>query len=154
MKSVRAPAVLLVEDHPTLLHVFQRVLEDAGYDVTPCDDGLQALSLVERDDMTIDLLLSDIGLPGMRGDRLAATLQRLRPELPVVLMTGYSEDVTPGCAGSRGVAAVLEKPISVEDLLSAVRDALESAHSRRRATNFTCSSADHLARIATPPPDR
>lgn len=126
MTSVRAPAVLLVEDHTTLLHVFQRVLEDAGYDVTPCDDGLRALSLVERSDTRIDLLLSDIGLPGLRGDRLAAKLQRLRPAVPILLMTGHSEEVTPEGALAMGVAAVLEKPISIEDLLSAVRDALGS----------------------------
>ena len=126
MTSVRAPAVLLVEDHTTLLHVFQRVLEDAGYDVTPCDDGLRALALVERSDTRIDLLLSDIGLPGLRGDRLAAKLQRLRPAVPILLMTGHSEEVTADSAVALGVTAVLEKPISLESLLSAVRDALGS----------------------------
>lgn len=127
MPSVRAPAVLLVEDHSTLLHVFQRVLEDAGYDVTPCDDGLRALSLVEREDTRIDLLLSDIGLPGLRGDRLAAKLQRLRPAVPILLMTGHSEEVTPEGALALGVTALLAKPISIEELLTAVRDALDSA---------------------------
>ena len=118
--------MLLVEDHTTLLLVFQRVLEDAGYVVTPCADGLEALALVERDDTRIDLLLSDIGLPGLRGDRLAARLQALRPDVPILLMTGYSEEVSPASAEVLGVVAVLEKPITVDDLLAAVREALES----------------------------
>ena len=122
--SVHAPAILLVEDHPTLLTVFQRVLEDAGYVVTPCADGLAALELIEHGQATIDLLLSDVGLPGVRGDRLAAALVRLRPGVPVLLMSGHSESVTPENVGSLGVEALLEKPITVEDLLAAVRQAL------------------------------
>ena len=120
--SGRAPTVLLVEDHAALLTVFQRVLEDAGYDVIPCDNGLDALAMLERGEATIDLLLSDIGLPGLRGDKLAVRAQRARPDVPIVLMTGYSEGVTPDDAATLGVAAVLEKPVTIEDLVAAVRE--------------------------------
>lgn len=123
---MRAPTILLVEDHSTLLDIFQRVLEDAGFLVTPCADGLEALGLIEHGQTTIDLLLSDVGLPGLRGDKLAAALQRLRPGVPVLLMSGHSESVTPAIAGSLGVAALLQKPITLEDLLGAVRKALSA----------------------------
>ena len=132
MESLPPPAILLVEDHTTLLKVFQRVLEDSGYLVTPCADGLDALRLIEHEQSTIDLLLSDVGLPGMRGDRLAAELRRLRPAVPALLMTGHSEAVSPANAASLGAVALLQKPITVEDLLAAVRDALASATPARR----------------------
>lgn len=120
----QARAVLLVEDEPTLSHVLGRVLTEAGYDVTPCHDGEDALDLVRRGDTRVDVVVSDVGVPGLRGDKLAVELRRLRPALPILLMTGYSADVAPGNEEALGVTAILAKPITIEDLLAAVGDAL------------------------------
>jgi CheY-like chemotaxis protein len=121
---VQQPAVLLVEDEPTLARVLERVLSEGGYEVTLCDDGLDALDMVRRGATRIDVVVSDVGLPGLRGDKLAAEVRRVRPTLPVLLLTGYSSAVAPGNEEALGVAAVLEKPVTIEDLLAAVRDAL------------------------------
>jgi DNA-binding NtrC family response regulator len=126
----RRPALLLVEDEPTLSHVLERILADDGYDVTVCDNGPDALDLVRCGATRIDVVVSDVGLPGLRGDKLAAEVRRVRPALPVVLMTGYSAVVAPGNEESLGVAAVLEKPVTIEDLLTAVRDALRLGGAR------------------------
>jgi DNA-binding NtrC family response regulator len=123
-------AVLLVEDEPTLSRVLARILEEEGYDVTVCADGLDALHRVARGGIRVDVVVSDVGLPGVRGDKLAVELKRVRPSLPVVLMTGFSAVVTPGSAEALGLAAVLEKPVSIEDLLAAVRNALEQGGTR------------------------
>ena len=118
------PAVLLVEDEPTLSRVLERILAEEGYEVTVCGDGLDALALVTCGATKIDVVVSDVGLPGLRGDKLAVELRRIKPALPVVLMTGFSAVVAPGREETLGVAAVLEKPVTIEALLAAVRDAL------------------------------
>lgn len=109
-----------------LARVLAHILTDAGYEVTSCHNGLDALNLVMSRVTPIDLVVSDVGLPGLRGDRLAAELRAIRPELPIVLMTGFSTLVTPANAATLGVASVLEKPIDIEDLLAAVEDALRT----------------------------
>jgi len=125
-----APVVLLVEDEPTLSRVFEHILTDAGYDVIVCANGLNALDLVECGVTRIDVVVSDVGLPGLRGDKLASELRQLRPALPIVLMTGYSAVVAPGNEDALGVAGILEKPITIEDLLATVRDALRLGAAR------------------------
>src|SRR4051812_18235007 len=120
----QSPAVLLVEDEPTLSRVLELILATEGYRVTVCGNGLDALDLVRCGATRIDVVVSDVGLPGLRGDKLAAELRRVRPALPVVLMTGFSTVVKPGAEKALGVAAVLEKPVTIEDLLAAVRGAL------------------------------
>lgn len=117
------PVILLVEDEPSLLRALTYLLVGAGYEVTPTRNGLDALDIV-RCAGAIDVVLSDVGLPGLRGDRLATELRRIRPELPVLLMTGFCGAVTPANAASLGVAAVLEKPVEMDDLLAAIEDAL------------------------------
>ena len=121
----QSPSVLLVEDEPTLAHVLARILSEEGYAVTVRGNGLDALDVVRCDDTRIDVIVSDVGLPGLRGDKLAAEVRRVRPALPVLLMTGFSTAVAPGNEEALGVAAVLEKPVTIEDLLAAVRDALQ-----------------------------
>jgi DNA-binding NtrC family response regulator len=128
--SKDSPVVLLVEDEPTLSRVLEHILTDAGYDVILCANGLDALGLVACGDTTVDVVVSDVGLPGLRGDKLAGALRQLRPALPIVLMTGYSAVVAPGHEDALGVAAILEKPITIEDLLAAVRDALRLGAAR------------------------
>jgi DNA-binding NtrC family response regulator len=130
LESGCRPIVLLVEDEPTLSQVLARIMTEEGFDVTVCDNGLTALALVECGERRIDVVVSDVGLPGLRGDKLAAKLRQVRPALPVVLMTGYSDVVAPGKEALLGVAAVLQKPVTIEDLLAAVRDALQGGVAR------------------------
>lgn len=119
-----------MEDESTLCRVLERVLEEEGYEVTVCDNGLDALDMVRRDAARFDVVVSDVGLPGLRGDRLATELRQVRPTLPVLLMTGYSTVVVPGNEDALGVVAILEKPVTIEDLLAAVRDALRAGAAR------------------------
>ena len=129
-----APAarhVLLVEDEPTLLRVLEMILTDAGYVVTTCFDGDQALRKFKASPDAWDLVVSDVTMPRLSGDRLALALREIRPRLPVILMTGNSMRVTPRRLHALGVASVLEKPCAIEDLLGAV-DAV-FARARREA---------------------
>lgn len=112
--------VLLVEDEPTLRRVLGMVLTDAGYSVTTCVDGEDALRKVEATPDAWDLVISDVSMPRLSGDRLARALRDIRPGLPVILMSGNAALVTPRRLYALGVAAVLEKPCEIEDLVRAV----------------------------------
>ncbi|HYW51458.1 MAG TPA: PAS domain S-box protein [Gemmatimonadaceae bacterium] len=111
--------ILQVEDEPQLASVIARLLQRAGYDVTTCHNGTDALRTIGESDVHPDVVLSDVSMPGLTGDRLAEELAVRHPDIPVVLMTGYSAHVTPDGPRGVNVLAVLQKPISI-DALSAI----------------------------------
>ncbi len=115
----RGERVLVVEDEQTVRRVLVRVLCDAGYQVLEAADGAQALELeAGLRGGRLDLLLSDVVMPGQTGPELAVELRRRRPDLKVLFVTGYSEN-PPGTK-----APVLHKPFRAGELLAAVRGAL------------------------------
>ena len=118
--------ILLVEDEPAMLSVTARRLEAHGYQVLRAGGPREALDLAKAHGGAIDLLLTDVVMPGMNGRELADTLTPLRPGLKHLFMSGFTADVI----GSRGVLGAgvrfLQKPFSSGDLASLVREALES----------------------------
>jgi signal transduction histidine kinase len=118
--------VLIVEDEAGVRLPTKRILAAHGYRVLEACDGMTALALAERHEGTIDLLLTDVVMPGMGGAELARRLRMVRPELRVVYMSGYSTEavathgiLTPG-------ATFLQKPFSIEELAGQIRDILDS----------------------------
>lgn len=119
-----APHILLVEDEPFLRELVMENLQEAGYRVVEAGDGgagLQAL----RSDLRIDLLLSDIKLPDIDGYQVAEAGKALRPDLKVILMTGYAPSPLPPALQS-AVYRVLQKPFSLEALPATVAAALSA----------------------------
>ena len=115
--------VLVVEDEESVRTLVVRMLERAGYRVLQAPNGAAALSLVGTRLPEIDLLLSDIVMPGMRGPELYEVLRTARPDLRAVFMSGYpAEDGDGGPV--RGQAPILAKPFTTEDLEAAVADGL------------------------------
>ncbi len=117
--------VLLVEDEPSLARFAEQALVRAGFRVVRCQDGAEALRLFEASPNGVDMLLSDVSMPGLTGDRLTKAVHVLRPDLPVVLMTGYSQALSPESVLALDVALLLRKPVSATDLVEAVRDTLQ-----------------------------
>ncbi|MEX2048171.1 MAG: response regulator, partial [Gemmatimonadota bacterium] len=116
--------VLVVEDEPSVRELISRILSEHGYRVLAAGDGAEALALVERHEARLDLLLTDVVLPGVSGSELVAILTAARPGLSVLAMSGYAgEGIAHGRRLDDGVP-FLAKPFSREALLSAVRDAL------------------------------
>jgi two-component system cell cycle sensor histidine kinase/response regulator CckA len=116
--------VLLVEDEPALARFAVQALTRAGFAVHACHDGAEALRVFGDDPAAFDILVSDVAMPGLTGDKLARELLRLRPTLPVVLMTGFSHSVTSDRAAALGAATLLQKPFGGRELVAAVRDAI------------------------------
>jgi PAS domain S-box-containing protein len=119
--------VLLVDDDPTVARAIGRMLEHTGYDVTVEGDAESALRRFQADPAAFDLVLTDQTLPRMRGDELTRALLALRPALPVVICTGYSEELDEERARALGARALLPKPLDVRELAQALREAIGSA---------------------------
>jgi PAS domain S-box-containing protein len=118
--------VLVVEDEESLRMLVARMLERLGYTVLQAPNGAAALSLTGGRLDELDLLLTDVVMPGMRGPELAASLRVARPDLPVVFMSGYAAAEGPG-AGIPPGATLLGKPFTMEELSAAVARQLNGA---------------------------
>jgi len=117
--------LLVVEDEAALREVAGRILSGAGYRVITADGGERALELAAGHEGTIDLVVSDVVMPGMLGNELAARMAELRPGTPVLFMSGYAQPVLASQGTLDPGVALLEKPFTAADLLSAVRDRLD-----------------------------
>jgi CheY-like chemotaxis protein len=115
------PTVLVVDDEEDLRDLAEIVLTEYGCSVLSAASGEEALRILEGDFLRIDLLFSDVMMPGMSGFTLARHARQLRPELMIVLTTGY---VTPAVAAaiSDGGHRVLPKPYRPAHLIQAIRD--------------------------------
>jgi CheY-like chemotaxis protein len=125
--------VLVVEDEPAVRRAVQRSLERLGYRVVVANDGEDALRMVESL-AGIDLLLSDVVMPGIDGPELACRLRERWPQLPVLFVTGYSADrlARSGAVGPHD--RVLEKPYQLAELAQTIRQMLAARTSRTAAT--------------------
>ena len=120
----RMGVILLVEDEPMVRQFVEKILERAGYVVLASSHGDQALATAGRWEEKIDVLLTDIVMPGIHGPELAARLRVGRPDLNVVFMSGHAEDAV-SRAGSVGIAGdFLPKPFTVDELLRAISRAI------------------------------
>ncbi|MBB63096.1 MAG: histidine kinase [Pseudomonas sp.] len=118
-------SILIVEDDDAVRLLLQTALEDLGYQVHLAADSQRALSLAARLD-SLDLLLSDVGLPGLNGRQLAEMLQQERPGLPVVLITGYTEQASSRAEFLGPGMRLMTKPFTLELLAETVAGALAS----------------------------
>lgn len=117
--------VLVVEDEEALRRLTRRILESRGYNVVEAADGDEAIRVMASSHMRVDLLLSDVVMPGMSGRELVERLLPVYPWLRVLFMSGYTEDMMLHHRVAELGVAVLEKPFARDDLARAVRTVLE-----------------------------
>jgi PAS domain S-box-containing protein len=120
-------AVLLVEDEDAVREVTLRQLARVGYRVRDIASPLEAVRVFSDDPQAVDLLLTDIVMPGMSGTQLASRLRAIRPDLPVLFMSGYTSGPAPGGHELPSDGSLLHKPFDRSALLAAVRQALRNA---------------------------
>ncbi len=124
----RGEAILIAEDDPAVRRVAERILSGAGYTVSSAGGGPEALEMLDEPGRHVDLLLSDIVMPGMRGDDLARRAVAMRPGLSVLFMSGYSEEAPPLDLGpTAGSTSFIDKPFDAGTLLERIRDLLRGA---------------------------
>jgi PAS domain S-box-containing protein len=121
--------ILLVEDEDGVREVVGRMLERLGFYVLPAEDGIAALEALERHDGAVTAVLLDLSMPRMGGSETLHHIRERRPDVPVVLMSGYTEqDVASKLLnGSTGAAGFLQKPFLPEDLATVLRHASQPA---------------------------
>jgi PAS domain S-box-containing protein len=117
--------VLVVDDEPSVAATVVDQLAAMGYRATSCASGPEALAAFRADPGGIDLLLTDMTMPGMTGVALAQEFKRLRPELPVLLCTGYSQHITAETSRAQGIDEFAMKPVGMVELSRLVRRALD-----------------------------
>jgi CheY-like chemotaxis protein len=113
--------VLIVDDEPSVRMLVTDVLEELGYAAVEAADGVAGLKLLESD-MRIDLLITDVGLPGgVNGRQMADAARRVRPKLRVLFITGYAENASIGNGRLAPGMHVMVKPFGMEMLASRIR---------------------------------
>jgi signal transduction histidine kinase len=117
--------ILLVDDETAVREVLARGLQDKGYRVLEAVDGLQALEIVRGSADEIDLVITDVAMPGMTGIDLAHRALKLRPYLPFIFVSGQPREALPDLGSLEQDHQLLEKPFSPESLAACVRARLE-----------------------------
>ena len=120
-----AETILLVEDEAAVRMMANRLLQRRGYRVLMAEDGEAALRHVDENAGGIDLLLTDMTMPRMSGLDLATRIAGRCPGLPIVFMSGYTEDPVPAGHIGESPTTFIQKPFSLDVLASAVRQALD-----------------------------
>jgi excisionase family DNA binding protein len=119
--------VLVVDDEVSIRELLVKTLSLAEYAVDTADDGSAALSRLRDSAHTCDLAIVDLKMPGMDGLMLIRQIKQLRPDLPVIIITGYSTEVSAIEAVNLGVSGYLTKPFRVPQVLAAAAKALGAA---------------------------
>lgn len=117
--------ILFVDDEPMLIKMGRQMLERLGYNVETRASGTDALECFRLDPHRFDLVITDMTMPGMRGDRLAEEILASRKDIPIILCTGYSTQTSKVKAEETGIRAFVMKPLTQHELANTVRRVLD-----------------------------
>ncbi|MFC1579808.1 ATP-binding protein [Thermodesulfobacteriota bacterium] len=118
--------ILFVDDEFPIVRMGSQTLGSLGYKVTSLTDSVEALELFKRKPDRFDLVISDMGMPKMTGDKLAEELMKIRPDIPIILCTGYSKKMSQKRAAEIGISAFMVKPLFKQDMAETVRKVLDT----------------------------
>ena len=113
--------ILFVDDEVSLVQVAEGMLEHLGYDYQAVSSSRKALDLFQAAPHDFDLVITDMTMPGLTGEALTYELRRLRPDIPIILCTGFSYVMDATKAQAMGIDAFLLKPLALKDLDLAIR---------------------------------
>ena len=119
--------ILVVDDEAPLAKMITRMLEKLGYTVVSTTSSAEACRLFQIQPDRFDLVITDMAMPDMAGDQLARKVFSIRPDMPIILCTGYSDRIDEESAAALGVAAYCMKPVAAETLAQTVRKVLDGA---------------------------
>jgi CheY-like chemotaxis protein len=122
----RKETVMVVEDEALVRMVTVEILSEAGYRVLEAADASEAVPILDSE-ADVDILVTDVGLPGVNGRQLAEMARQSRPELKVLFVTGYGYNAGLGSDALRPGMEVLSKPFTTQSLVIRVREMLDRA---------------------------
>ena len=117
--------ILLIDDEEMLVELGQAMLEHLGYQVTTRTSSLEALTTFQNDPHRFDAVITDQTMPGMTGLDLARRMLQIRPDLPIILCTGYSNLVTEEQSKRYGIKGFAMKPLTKKDMATLLRTVLD-----------------------------
>jgi len=117
--------VLLVDDEESIISMGRKMLERLGYQVTPYTNSVEALEAFGNNSEKFDLVISDLAMPNMAGEKLASEMLKIRPNIPIILNTGFSDKMTPEIAEKIGIKGIIMKPIVKSELAQTIRKVLD-----------------------------
>ena len=117
--------ILLIDDEEQIVSMEQQMLENLGYQVTARTNSEEALREFSQQPQNYDLVITDMTMPHMTGDQLAKKLLDIKPDIPVILCTGFNEDITEEKALAMGIQKFVMKPVIKNDLASTIRTVLD-----------------------------
>ncbi|MDA3791934.1 MAG: response regulator [Desulfobacula sp.] len=117
--------ILFVDDEELILQMEKLMLERLGYQVTSRTSSLEALEAFQKKPDKFDMVITDMAMPNMSGDKLSVELTKRRPDIPELLCTGFSEKMSEEKAASLGIKGFLLKPIIMKDLAHKIREVLD-----------------------------
>jgi len=123
--------VLLVEDEAAQRKSLAESLNRLGYRVTDRANGRSALSIFRKDPKAFDVVITDQAMPRMSGLELSAEIMKVRPDLPIILCTGFSEKVNGGSVEKSGVRDFIMKPFTLQEISRLIRKTLDKENGRR-----------------------
>jgi len=118
--------ILLIDDEKQIIDIEQQILERLGYKVTPKTNSEEALEEFAALPEKFDLVITDMTMPKMTGDQLARKMLDIKPDIPVILCTGYNETITEEKALAMGIDRFIMKPIVKDELANAIRTVLDT----------------------------
>ncbi|RMD87375.1 MAG: PAS domain-containing hybrid sensor histidine kinase/response regulator [Candidatus Dadabacteria bacterium] len=131
MSSIgRGENVVVVDDEPKVGEIAKEMLERSGYKVTFVKEANEAIDLFKKQDLEIDLLITDQTMPGTTGLALAKKFRKFRPGKPVIITSGYSDTLTHSVLEKNNIQGYITKPYSMADFISYVRDVLDREKAR------------------------
>ncbi len=117
--------ILFVDDEKAIIKLGKKALERQGYKVTGLQDSLEALEIFKSNPQGYDLIISDMAMPAMEGTELANKIFEIRPDIPIILCTGYSKKLDTQKVKAQNIKAFVDKPILIDNLLKKIREILD-----------------------------
>jgi len=129
--AVGSGHILLVDDEQAIVRLVNTMLERMGYQVQGCTDSAKALQLFKADPDGFDLLITDMTMPKMTGLQLAESVMAIKPDMPIILCTGFSEKLTPEKVRALGIKGFIMKPVVRSELARTIRTILDKTDEER-----------------------
>ncbi len=125
-----AEHILLIEDELDVLEMQKRILEHLGFQVTARLSSREALDAFEINPQEYDLVITDLHLPGLKGTDIAESISAIRPDLPIIVCTGFVDDGQHEVLKTKGIRGCLHKPFSMREMHNVIRSVCDGRQER------------------------
>jgi len=122
---IGSESILFIDDEDAIAKIGRQALEKIGYSVTIMTSSNKALDLFQSNPYAFDLVVTDMTMPGLTGDNLAAELMKIRHDIPIIICTGYSKKISDRTTSEIGIQALIYKPVDRAELARTVRKVLD-----------------------------